>query len=897
MKKATSLLDYFKVVNNVSCPACGKSVPKSSLNEHFDSTCTTSGDKPPDSASNSVENKIKPNNAFTVSSRLSRTKRKNVKRSTKAPRSKGQSSNSPRQRRESKATSDDVIILSEIRVSSENKNIKENHVSDCEVSNDDNNQVKSENDFSIKKSETLNISDDKNFEKPAVVEIVNKPVLETGDFTHKSPVDSKIKEKPSTEQNTSGKDSLGVSDISALLRDVENSVGAEDEVFSENSNKTKDASDPTENSSYSPYYISNFKHILNTVLSEEENSILFNAEDMGFVESFQSSSTPAQKLYVRLFQRKYKWLRQSKINYPEISKDLKMVLEELVNCHLLDSESDKIDLETAMDLLSLPEAKVLFKQYNFTSSGKNKNEIKEMLMKQCKEHKSVFFMNGKNSVSNIMLKKIKQIIGPCYRLALLPKRVFTRIFMLFSLPTISEDDDDAAGGQQQQLLTLLQVNKGELKFPAYKKNRKIPIFIDRDDLIRYEEARQLENDLLNAVESKNFELAKDLSLNAKEEFDEQCSSPFVERASSLPNFLKKYTSFHIYVRCMTGGVDVLQKLRQYDEAVSLLRKLLKQNIFCLDYHGRWYDRLALNLEQHLKKREEALEAIKQGLQDENVRVGHRYALLTRALRIVKNDDDDDEFKKQVTEDANVIEAPKVVIKGRLFPRPIYGRRNVFISSCSTPDNEDDITVLGVEQLAIEHYKGEGFSEGIHGEGTTFHAIYGLLFWDIIYDGDIPDVFISPYQNHPLDLNSDSFFKNREKQILSHLERLQSSTIEEIKEIIKATWEAHHGECSLVMWDRFTDVDHIQGLVGCLGNNIICGICERLARDFRFTRSGVPDLVVWNPKTLCVKIVEVKGPGDKLSTKQILWLDYLIKLGADAEVCLVEAVGSKKLRKE
>ncbi|KAF8773223.1 Fanconi-associated nuclease 1 like protein [Argiope bruennichi] len=45
------------------------------------------------------------------------------------------------------------------------------------------------------------------------------------------------------------------------------------------------------------------------------------------------------------------------------------------------------------------------------------------------------------------------------------------------------------------------------------------------------------------------------------------------------------------------------------------------------------------------------------------------------------------------------------------------------------------------------------------------------------------------------------------------------------------------------------------------------------------------------------IVEVKSPGDKLSSKQILWLDYLIQLGADAEVCLVEAVASKKLRKE
>lgn len=35
------------------------------------------------------------------------------------------------------------------------------------------------------------------------------------------------------------------------------------------------------------------------------------------------------------------------------------------------------------------------------------------------------------------------------------------------------------------------------------------------------------------------------------------------------------------------------------------------------------------------------------------------------------------------------------------------------------------------------------------------------------------------------------------------------------------------------------------------------------------------------------MIEVKGPGDRLSTKQILWLDYLHRHGAPVEVCYVE----------
>ena len=31
---------------------------------------------------------------------------------------------------------------------------------------------------------------------------------------------------------------------------------------------------------------------------------------------------------------------------------------------------------------------------------------------------------------------------------------------------------------------------------------------------------------------------------------------------------------------------------------------------------------------------------------------------------------------------------------------------------------------------------------------------------------------------------------------------------------------------------------------------------------------------------------MKGPGDRLSAKQVLWLDFLTAAGADAEVCKV-----------
>ena len=43
-----------------------------------------------------------------------------------------------------------------------------------------------------------------------------------------------------------------------------------------------------------------------------------------------------------------------------------------------------------------------------------------------------------------------------------------------------------------------------------------------------------------------------------------------------------------------------------------------------------------------------------------------------------------------------------------------------------------------------------------------------------------------------------------------------------------------------------------------------------------------------------QIAEVKGPGDKLSTKQQIWLDVLSSLGANVEVCYVTGKADQTL---
>ena len=56
---------------------------------------------------------------------------------------------------------------------------------------------------------------------------------------------------------------------------------------------------------------------------------------------------------------------------------------------------------------------------------------------------------------------------------------------------------------------------------------------------------------------------------------------------------------------------------------------------------------------------------------------------------------------------------------------------------------------------------------------------------------------------------------------------------------------------------------------------------------------------WTPHELLspphVQFVEVKGPNDRLSSKQVLWLSRLVQWGCEAEVCKVKGEWGVRLK--
>jgi len=125
-----------------------------------------------------------------------------------------------------------------------------------------------------------------------------------------------------------------------------------------------------------PYYLETFLFLLKSTFDEPLNQHLFNEEDKHTYKNFKSLSLEAQKLYARLFSRKFQWRRKEKIDYKEIASDLGPALKELCSSFLLHGIDQLEDLPTLLKLLTQVELKQLFKDSKIPFNGKgNATEV------------------------------------------------------------------------------------------------------------------------------------------------------------------------------------------------------------------------------------------------------------------------------------------------------------------------------------------------------------------------------------------------------------------------------------------------------------------------------------------------------------------------------------------
>ena len=282
--------------------------------------------------------------------------------------------------------------------------------------------------------------------------------------------------------------------------------------------------------------------------------------------------------------------------------------------------------------------------------------------------------------------------------------------------------------------------------------------------------------------------------------------------------------------------------------------------------------MARLVENYVSK-EEARSVCKEALSDTWVITSHRNSLFKRLENLYKNS------KTRaiiLRERPVVINHTKVYIQGDQVKRD--EKQGVFFKS-----KLDSQVLVRVEQYALEYYSQLGW-KGFHSENSIILTLFGLLFWDCLFDDSVPGVFTHPFQTHPLDLKTPYFYISRKEKIDGRLEEIHNGMASYLIQTRYQQESSKRTKCIGVNWDF--QINDVLEIVDCIGAHSLARICRVFATTFWSHLGGVPDLCLWNPKTRSFRLSEVKSENDRLSDRQIVWLSFLDSVGVSCEVAHV-----------
>ncbi|MBI6910394.1 VRR-NUC domain-containing protein [Pseudomonas palleroniana] len=168
------------------------------------------------------------------------------------------------------------------------------------------------------------------------------------------------------------------------------------------------------------------------------------------------------------------------------------------------------------------------------------------------------------------------------------------------------------------------------------------------------------------------------------------------------------------------------------------------------------------------------------------------------------------------------------------------------------------------------------------ENGLINSLFGLLCWDVIF-APLPGAFFHPFQRGPADLHSEDFHQRRAPLFAACFEQLQD---ERYKTSIRQRYADKWGiQSPFVFWNLLSEALLEQAL-DCLPAEHLRYWFERLLLDIRANRTGMPDLIQFWPARKTYRMIEVKGPGDRLQDNQLRWLEFCGEYQMPVTVCYV-----------
>ena len=173
------------------------------------------------------------------------------------------------------------------------------------------------------------------------------------------------------------------------------------------------------------------------------------------------------------------------------------------------------------------------------------------------------------------------------------------------------------------------------------------------------------------------------------------------------------------------------------------------------------------------------------------------------------------------------------------------------------------------------------------ENTLINSLFGLLCWPAIFKA-MPGAFFHPFHRGPADLHSADFYQRRSSDFAACLAQLDDGSYQAS---IRATLAAKHGIVSpFVSWEVL-DGGLLDLALACMPAVHLKKAFERILLDIKSNRSGLPDLIQFWPAERRYRMIEVKGPGDRLQDNQLRWIAYCAEHAMPVSVCYLQWEGA------
>lgn len=168
------------------------------------------------------------------------------------------------------------------------------------------------------------------------------------------------------------------------------------------------------------------------------------------------------------------------------------------------------------------------------------------------------------------------------------------------------------------------------------------------------------------------------------------------------------------------------------------------------------------------------------------------------------------------------------------------------------------------------------------ENGLINSLFGLLCWDAIF-APLPGSFFHPFQRGPVDLHSEDFHARRAALFDACFAQLADGRY---KTTIRQRYAAKWGiQSPFVFWNLLSE-DLLEQALACLPAAHLRHWFDRLLLDIRANRAGMPDLIQFWPAQNTYRMIEVKGPGDRLQDNQLRWLAFCAQHQMPVTVCYV-----------